>query len=277
MYKVKGGDSLYLKAREGEEPMRIDYHVHAMAHGEYEYNPQWINQYLEFAYIKGLKEIGFSEHDEFAAQVDGKLSQETQIARPHGIDIRWGIEVDYIPGQEDRINDIIAQQEYDYVIGSVHYIDGWGFDHPDSRMDFDDRDIDEIYSQYAGILMQMAQSGYVDVVGHIDLVKIWGHRPRHKTTLYYLDPVLRAIKKYNLAIEINSAGLRKPVAEIYPATDILDRMYAYSIPITFGSDAHHPEQLGEGLEKAYHVAWQAGYRYLTRFIRHEKMITAIEL
>ncbi|MFA7078876.1 MAG: PHP domain-containing protein, partial [Syntrophomonas sp.] len=119
--------------------MRVDYHVHVLAHGEYNYNLQWVNQYIDAAYQKGIREIGFSEHDEYTNQVVFELFKEMQARRRHDISLKMGVEMDYIPGQEEIIKDIIAQREYDYVIGSVHYLDGWGFDHPDFKRGFDHR------------------------------------------------------------------------------------------------------------------------------------------
>jgi histidinol-phosphatase (PHP family) len=256
--------------------MLIDYHVHAVAHGEYLYKQEWINEFLDQAYERGIQEIGFSEHDEYKDMLDFNLLKKVQISRHNNIDVKIGLEVDYVPGREEEIRDIILQNEYDYIIGSVHYIDGWGFDHPDFKAGFDDREIDDIYSQYANILMKMVQSTCFDVVGHIDLVKIWGHRPKRRTSLYYLEPVLKAIKKYGLAVEINSAGLRKTVEEIYPASNLINMMFAYNIPITFGSDAHHPDQIGEGLVEAYRSARQAGYKYLVRLSQREKLVTPMD-
>jgi histidinol-phosphatase (PHP family) len=256
--------------------MLVDYHVHAIAHGEYAYNQEWLNEFLDGAHHQGIKEIGFSEHDEFKDQVDFKLLEKMKINRLHNIDIKLGLEVDYIPGREEKIRDIIQQNEYDYIIGSVHYINGWGFDHPDFKDRFDEFDIDYLYSQYTSILMKMVQSNCFDVVGHIDLIKIWGHRPSKRTSLYYFEPVLKAIKKNGLAVEINSAGLRKMVEEIYPASNLVNMMFAYNIPIVFGSDAHNPGQLGEGLAEAYRSARQAGYKYFVRLNQHEQLITPID-
>ncbi len=255
--------------------MLVDYHVHVVAHGEYGYSQDWVNQFLDSASKRGIQEIGFSEHDEFMHLVDFNTFQVVQNAHRHNIDIKLGIEMDYIPGQEQNINETIRQKPYDYVIGSVHYIDGWGFDHPDFQSGFDERDIDDIYGQYAHILMQMVQSGCFDVVGHMDLVKIWGHRPRRRSSLDYLTPVLEAVRKNNMAVEINSAGLRKKVAELYPEEALVNRMFRYDIPITFGSDAHHPDQIGEGLTEAYQSARKAGYRYLVRFNQHNKITTVL--
>jgi histidinol-phosphatase (PHP family) len=256
--------------------MRVDYHVHVAAHGEYSYMQEWIDQYLDWAWHRGIREIGFNEHDEFSALVDLELIKKIQAEKPHGISVKLGIEVDYIPGREEKIQQIVSQAEYDYVIGSVHFIEGWGFDHPDFRGGFSERDIDHVYSQYAALLLSMVQTPGLDVVGHIDLVKIWGHRPGKHTALHYFETVLKAIQKIGLAVEINCAGLRKEVAELYPAADILARMFSYDIPITIGSDAHHPEQIGEGLEAAYRAARQAGYRYLVRFDQHQQLITPLE-
>lgn len=256
--------------------MWVDYHVHVVAHGEYNYSQEWLDQYLDRASQIGMQEIGFTEHDEFTSLVDMDLVRKIQAERRHDIEVRLGIEVDYTPGRERIIKEIITRYNYDYTIGSVHFIEGWGFDHPDFRAGFAERDIDEIYAHYAAIMLQMVQSGCFDVVGHLDLVKIWGHRPQRHSALDYLEPVLQAIKKYGLTVEINSAGLRKEVAEIYPALDIVKRMYSYDIPITFGSDAHNPQQIGEGLGAAYRSAWLAGYRYLVRFRQHEKLLTPME-
>ena len=253
--------------------MLVDYHIHAAAHGENRYSLEWMNLFLEKARQEGIKELGFSEHDEFINLMDYQVFEQIKMEWSRKITVRLGIEVDYIPGREPEIKSLIQQNPYDYVIGSVHFIDGWGFDHPDYREGFNQRDIDDIYGSYAKILLQMSQTRSFDIVGHIDLVKIWGHRPQKHSSLYYLEPVLKSIKYYDLAVEINSAGLRKEVKEIYPAADIADRLYQYDIPITFGSDAHNPDQTGEGLTDAYQCARRAGYRYLVRFEKRQKIYT----
>lgn len=256
--------------------MRVDYHVHGVAHGEYKYELEWIEQYVNMALDRGIKEIGFSEHNEFAAQIDDNLLNEIQNKHGSKIKIRLGLESDFFPGKEEEIKAVTKQRAYDYIIGSVHFIDGWGFDHPDFKKDFDKQDIDEIYLKYAALLTQMVQSNCFDVVGHLDLLKIWGHRPCRQSSSFYFDSVLKAVREHGLAVEINTAGLRKPVGELYPAPEIINKMFAYDIPITFGSDAHLPEQVGEGLSVAYRAAWQAGYRYLVRFERHNQIVTAID-
>jgi histidinol-phosphatase (PHP family) len=255
--------------------MLVDYHVHVVAHGEYKYSWEWINKYLLQARQQGIEEVGFSEHDEFCSLTSCQLIEQLQKEWNGTITIRKGLEADYIPGRETEIIELMGKNAYDYIIGSIHFIDGWGFDHPDFRNGFEERDIDETYQRYTELLIQMAQTRLFDIVGHLDLIKIWGHRPRRQTSRHYFEPVLKTIKEYGLTVEINSAGLRKEVAEIYPALELIERMFQYSIPITFGSDAHHPEQIGEGLARAYQLARQAGYRYLVRFARRKGITTSI--
>lgn len=244
--------------------MLLDYHVHAVAHGEYDYSPAWIGKFLARASEFGLQEIGLAEHDEYRKLVNHALIAEIQGQFP-GLRIRRGLEVDFIPGREQVIKDFLACGNYDYVIGSVHFIDGWGFDHPDYRQGFESRDVDEIYQAYFNLVKQAVESELFDIMGHIDLIKIWGHRPSRHNIAFYLDPVLKSIKAQGIVIEINSGGMRKPVGEIYPGPEILNMMKALDIPITLGSDAHHPDQVGEGLQQAAHLACQAGYRKVVRF------------
>lgn len=254
----------------------LDYHVHVLSHGEYEYQRDWLNSFLDQACRKGIKEIGFSEHDEFFQKVDLAIYQSLKIERQSDITLKLGIEVDYIPGLEIDLKKLVNRSELDYSIGSIHFIDGWAFDHPDHKQGFSDFDIDEVYARYANLLVTMVNSGLFDVVGHLDLVKIWGHRPRKKEAAYYFEPVLLAIQKSKMAVEINSAGLRKPVQEMYPAADLLALMFAKNIPITFGSDAHHPEQVGEGLREAYQMARRAGYKSQVAFYQHAQTARLIE-
>lgn len=253
----------------------IDYHVHAIAHGEFEYTRDWINQFIDRAFHNGVNEIGFCEHDEFIDRVDLQLFEELQKNKRQNITLKLGVELDYIPGNEPALAEFVKAIDYDYIIGSVHFIDGWGFDHPDFKGGYEERNIDEIYGQYTDILMQMVASDHFDIVGHIDLVKIWGHRPLRKRILNYYDPVLKAIKYYGLAVEINSGGLRKPVGEIYPSSEIIERMFDYNIPITLGSDAHHPDQLGHGLPEAYRSARRAGYNRCIQFNHRDKLVVPL--
>lgn len=250
--------------------MLLDYHIHAVAHGEYQYSKEWINQFIDTALKRGIKEIGLSEHDEYSSYINVNIIKEIQKERAEDINIRLGLELDYIPGNEDKIKHIIRENEYDYLIGSIHYIDGWAFDHPDYKDEFEIRDIDEVYSRYSQLLIQMINSGLFDIVGHMDLVKKWGHRPSQNRGLLYMESVLDAISKSSMVVELNSAGWRKPVNELYPEPALLELMFNKNIPITLGSDAHHPDEVGEGLKEALLLARKAGYKYITAFNKRQQ-------
>lgn len=243
--------------------MLADYHIHVAAHGEHIYSAEWIERFLDTAVKKGISEIGFSEHQEYAEMVDWAIVERVGSKRKN-IKIRCGLEADYIPGQESRARNYTMGCRYDYIIGSVHFIEGWGFDHPDFRGGFDAYDIDEIYRKYFNLVGRMAQSGLFDIVGHMDLIKIWGHRPRSSINTF-IDPVLQAIRQAGIAVELNSAGLRKPVCEMYPAQDILREMYNLNIPVTLGSDAHHPDQVGEDFDSLVQTATSVGYKAIMTF------------
>jgi len=254
----------------------VDYHIHVVAHGEYRYEYWWLYRFLQNARAKNIKEVGFSEHDEYASMIDSQIIQKVQNEF-QDIKVRLGLEVDYIPGREEKIKEIIASKAFDYVIGSVHFIDGWGFDHPDFKERFDEKDIDDIYEAYFSLVCEAVKSDLFDIVGHIDLIKVWGHRPRRKSTLYYIEPLLKRIKESGMVIEINSSGMRKPVKELYPAKDILQMIKAMNIPITLSSDAHHPDQLGFNYDQVVSILHQIGFKYLTTFNKRKKILMPLRI
>ncbi|NLL87045.1 MAG: histidinol-phosphatase HisJ family protein [Syntrophomonadaceae bacterium] len=254
--------------------MLLDYHVHAVAHGEYQYNCPWIRKFIETARSRQLSEIGFTEHDEYAAKIDYRLL-ETLRQEYDDITIKIGLEVDYWEGREKQIQQLLSSYPYDYIIGSIHYLDGWAFDHPDYRDGFEQKDIDQVYKRYFQLLGRMVDSGLFTIVGHFDLIKKWGHRPIGHRLNYYYDEVLNKIKKSDLCVELNSAGLRKPVGELYPGPEVLKVMASMKIPITLASDAHHPSEVGEGVREAAQAAWAAGYREIASWSRGKRVMVPL--
>lgn len=241
--------------------MLQDYHVHALAHGEYQYTYEWLKKFLITARERQIVELGFAEHDEFISQIDTAVLKRLQEEFPD-IKLRLGLEVDYIPGREDYIRQLGQSYDFDYIIGSVHFIDGWGFDHPDFCHLFEEKDIDQVYCRYFELVQMAVNSGLFDIIGHLDLIKIWGHRPQRHNVLFHVEQLLNSIKAAGMLIEINSAGLRKPVGEIYPQQEIIDLMASKQIAVTLGSDAHHPRQVGEGLHEARNIILNAGFTHL---------------
>ncbi len=255
--------------------MLQDYHIHALAHGEYQYTYDWLRTFVIAARERGITELGFSEHDEYLSRIDLAVLQRLRQEFPD-MNIRLGLEVDFIPGREEHIREISRQYDFDYLIGSIHFIDGWGFDHPDFSHLFTGKDIDQIYRSYFELVHRAVKSGLFDVVGHLDLIKIWGHRPRKHSVKHYVEPLLNSIKAAGMVIEINSAGLRKPVKEIYPAPELVDLIFSRGIAVTLGSDAHHPAQLGEGLPEARQMLIDAGFKSIAGFDQRQTKLLPLE-
>ncbi len=249
----------------------IDYHVHVCADGEYAFTLERVEKYVEQCRLLGISEIGISEHHEVLEKLDWKvLAPFRQESSPA---VRIALEIGYEPGMEADINRMISGQPYDYIIGSLHFIDGWAFDHPDYRHQFEQRNVDQVYSRYYELLEQLVESSLFDVIGHLDVVKKWGHRPADCAAYrMILERLLKKVQTAGMVIEINSAGLRKPVAELYPSPEIIALMYEHDIPICLGSDAHRPEEVGMGLDTAATAARRAGYRKIISFERRQRKL-----
>jgi histidinol-phosphatase (PHP family) len=145
------------------------------------------------------------------------------------------------------------------VLGSVHFVDGWAFDDPDKRDRYSEWEIRELWERYFRDLIAAAESGLADVIGHIDLVKKFGYVPEGDLGALYAD-VAAALAGTGVAVEVNTAGLRKPCAELYPSAKLLSALHAAGVPVTVGSDAHAPAEVGSAWDEARAALLDAGYR-----------------
>jgi histidinol-phosphatase (PHP family) len=186
------------------------------------------------------------------------------------IEILLGYEVDWLPS---HIDERVLGAEVDFLIGSVHFIDKWSFDNPEFIGGWEERSVDEIWQAYFEATEAMAKSGLFDIAGHFDLIKVFKYLPKKDIRLLAKN-TLKAIKKSNMVLEVNSAGLRKPIGELYPSKLLLEEAFALDIPITFGSDAHSVDQVGFGYEEAVTMAKAVGYKKAVTFEKRErKLIT----
>jgi histidinol-phosphatase (PHP family) len=253
---------------------RIDLHNHTTRCNHAEGT---LSQYIERAIALGIDIYGFSEHapmdfdPHYRLAFEEMEAYEAEIlnAQKHyqtQIDIRLGYEVDWLPGHMDAR---VLGAKVDYLIGSVHFIDKWSFDNPEFLSGWKERDVDEIWEAYFEAITAMAKSGYFDIVGHLDLIKVFKYLPKQDIRLLAKE-ALRAIKTSGMVLEINSAGLRKPIGELYPSQLLLEEAASLDIPITFGSDAHSPKQVGFGYEEAVASAKAAGYTQAVTFRQRQK-------
>ncbi|SFV54922.1 Histidinol-phosphatase [hydrothermal vent metagenome] len=253
---------------------RIDLHNHTTRCNHAEGS---VEEYVLQAIKLGIDIYGFSEHapmdfdshyrlkfDEMNAYKSDILNAKEKYKQD--IEILFGYEVDYLKGHMDTR---VLNAKVDYLIGSVHFIDKWGFDNPEFIAGWKDKSIDEIWKAYFEAIENMAKTGYFDIVGHFDLIKVFKFMPSSDIRILAKD-ALKAIKKSNMVLEINTAGMRKPIAELYPSPLLLEEAYALDIPICFSSDAHAVEQIGFKYDEAINLAKSIGYTKAVTFEKREK-------
>jgi histidinol-phosphatase (PHP family) len=249
-----------------------------------------VDRYREVAEERGIAELGVSEHiyrfrqalsvwehSFWRAEAKDDLDDYVGFLRDQ-TDLRVGIEADFVPGREDRLQNLLDQTELDYVIGSVHFLG-------DRAVDHDGYDIwdtyrhqpDEVWRRYFDTLGEAASTGMFDILAHPDLVKVWGRqRPYPEGDLRrFYDRAMEGIAETRPAIELSTAGLRKPVGELYPATAFLEMCLEAGCPVSLSSDAHEPGHVGYGYEKALEVLDSLGVRELAVFERRERRLEPI--
>ncbi len=269
--------------------MRIDIHNHTTLCNHAVGTTQ---EYIKKAIELGIDIYGFSDHAPAKNNFDPKyrMAQSSQISYEKeilnlkekykdDIKILLGYEVDFIQG--DYILDEVLDAKVDYLIGSIHFIpesdakyslfnsNFWGFDNPEFIDQYQSKDIDKIYQDYFDAVSKMAKSAKFDIAGHLDLIKVFGFRSSKDVRSIALE-ALKNIKKSNMVLELNPAGLRKPVQEQYPSRSLLEVAYELDIPITFGSDAHKLDDIGFKYEEITTIAKQVGYSKCITFENRDK-------
>lgn len=238
-------------------------------------------EYAAWAAGQGLEEIGFSDHapmprDDFddwrmhQDQLAEYVARVTQARHTHPrLRIKLALEVDYLPGYEGWIRDLAARQPWDYLIGSVHYLGDWDIDNPRKLSRWQERDPAEVWRAYCAQLTRAAASGLFDIIGHADLAKKFAIYPAEDPGPWFA-PFWAAARAAGVAIELNTAGLRKECREIYPSRALLEAAFAAGVPITFGSDAHAPEEVGADFDRALALARAVGYTRWVRFTQRRR-------
>jgi histidinol-phosphatase (PHP family) len=265
--------------------MLTDYHVHlrpdepehtAARH----FTAANAERYREMAAERGIAELGVAEHVyRFTAALEiwqhpfwrayavDDLDDYCAFVREE-TDLRLGIEADFVPGREDRMASLLEARELDFVVGSVHFL-------REHAVDLDDEwDVwgrgespERVWGRYFETVAEAARSGLFDVMAHPDLVKVWGpQRPRPEgDPRRWYEPAVEAFADAGVAVEVYTAGLRKPVGEIYPARAMLEMVADAGCPVALSSDAHVPGDLGFGYEQAVALLEEVGIRELCVF------------
>jgi histidinol-phosphatase (PHP family) len=254
----------------------VDYHMHLRnGNGEIAHETSAVDPFVESAREAGIDEIGFTEHIYYFKQsrslwtvpyhtercvydIEAYVSAVV-TARGRGLPVKLGIEVDYVPGREDKTRELLAPYPWDYLLGSLHYIGPLGVDNEPRLVD--SVGVEEAWRLYFDALAAAARSGLFDALSHPDLVKIFGAR----AASFDYGPVVASIADSGVAVEVSTAGLHKPVRELYPNPEFLTACRALEVPVTLASDAHSPDVVGRDFDRALELLRSAGYDTVTVF------------
>lgn len=259
-----------------------DYHLHTpLCH----HATGWPTEFAAHAVDLGLEEIGFADHNPMPAHFDDwrmaredlpRYLEEVEKARAAfpELRIRVGLECDFLDGREAWIDELRGMADWDYFIGSVHYLpEGWEVDHP-KYVGRHVGDVEQIWTSYWATYERCIRSRLFDFVAHPDLPKKFGFRPDGDLRRYY-EPAIAALAETDTPFEINTAGWRKDCAEQYPARQFLELAHAAQLPLLISSDAHAVAELAAGFPEAVALAKSVGFTHTVRFHRREKSLVAL--
>jgi histidinol-phosphatase (PHP family) len=243
-----------------------------------------VRPYVAQARSRGIAEIGFTEHvyrftvarewidhpgwtKRATADLDAYVACLGE-ARAAGLPVRAGLELDHVEGREADAAAIAARPEWDYLLGSVHWLGHLQVDHPRNAI-WDHAPVREIWERYVDAACRAAATGSYDSMAHPDLAKVFGHRPEPKPLDLY-SRLADAFAEAGVCAEVSTAGYRRALAEIYPDPELLAMFHEREVPITLGSDAHTAEGVGKDFDRARRVIHDAGYTTVTAFDRRER-------
>ena len=256
-----------------------DYHTHPQGHRVQRYTQALLQPWADSAHKIAFSDIAFTDHDRYHAGID--FDEIDRLCEKNtDLKIRSGIELDNDPVHSAAGRKWIEKHwdKLDFVLGSVHFLDrdDQMFDSvPAGAEQFDGRDIDAIYADYFRRVREIAATGLVDCLAHIDLVKIHGHRPNAEIEAI-AGETLDLIRSRNLAIELSTAGWRKPVNEPYPSDRIIELAIEKGIPFTTASDAHSHVQLGENFHRLAEKMSTLGIREVCVFEKHRRFVKSLQ-
>jgi histidinol-phosphatase (PHP family) len=265
--------------------MIVDYHMHLRGPAgpdgaePLDFSLEAIERFLDTAARRDVDEIGFTEHVYYFRQtrdvwfLDYHLQRclhdldaycDTVLeAKQRGLPVKLGLEVDYVPGRQAELAELIAPYPFDYLLGSVHEVVDFAVDERPGV--WERLSVEEVWRSYFSTLCELARSGYVDVMAHPDLAKIYGQRPSPEVVAELAEAAAEAFADCDVAVEVSTAGLRKPVGEIYPSLGFLEACRRRGVPITTASDAHTSDLVGKDFDRALELARRAGYASVSVF------------
>lgn len=273
--------------------VRPDYHMHLE---NYALDRASLLRLVDAAAAADVTEIGITEHAHNFVQcrtlypadnawihgrdVPGRRNWDVDTyfdlldgARREGLPVRAAMEWDYCPGREREVERWLGEYDWDFALVGVHWLPGrgggwWGFDLPEHRQEWEHRPTDEVYAEYFRLLREAVDTRLFDIVAHPDVVKVFGHRPSGYPRGWH--EAASAMARAGICAEVNTAGWRKPVAELYPSSDLLIALRTAGVPIVISSDAHYAEHIGYAFDRAEALVLEVGYTTRCRFERRRR-------
>lgn len=260
----------------------IDYHLHTARCG---HARGTMAEYVAMAAARGLREVGFADH--FPLGLLGYTPQKKVSMEPEewpeymaqvqalgaaggAVTVKLGTEVDYLPGRSRFTAELLRGYPLDYVIGSVHFIGGWDFSHPAQVEEYRRRDLSAIYDAYFTLVWEAIAAGFCDIIGHADVIKKFGFRLSDEVMEPYWRRTAALLAEHGVCLELNTAGLDAPVGECYPGERLLELCAEAGVPVTLGSDAHAPGQVGRHFQVAVAALRRVGYCEVARFVQRQR-------
>lgn len=273
--------------------MLTDYHVHLRPDGEGTEFDKYMtaenaDRYRASAEEAGVAELGASEHiyrfkqalavwdhPYWLANAVDDIDRYEDFVR--STDLKLGIEADYVPGREEQMAELLEGHDWDYVLGSVHFLKQAAVDHEGYDIWRERSDPDDIWREYFETLAAAARTGSYDIMSHPDLVKIWGKdRPVPTRDLrFFYEPAVEAFAEVGVTVEMSTAGLRKPIGEIYPAPAFIDMCLDAGLSFALSSDAHEPMYIGHGYEQALELLAAHGITEIATFTKRERKLEPV--
>jgi histidinol-phosphatase (PHP family) len=255
---------------------KTDYHIHTT----YSDGREAPEACIAAAVKKGLREVGFSDHITLSEGkqkwcMDPKLLPEytrhiMRLKKEHPeIEIRLGIELDYIPNMDKITKKIVAGFPFDYIIGAVHYIGDETIEM--GPQFFLGKNIDLIYENYFNLVCEAASTGFYDIIGHPDYITMQRLRPDGDIAHLY-NMMASAFEIHDVAFELNTNGRNKPLHDFYPDRNYLPLFAEHGVPVCVNSDAHFPERIGQYFDEAYELLKQSGFSEMAVFKDRERYL-----
>lgn len=269
--------------------MIVDYHMHLRAPREQGSEPlahtiDAVERFVVRALERGVDEIGFTEHVYYFRQTRAvwqlpyhleRCSYDLEAyvgvlldARARGLPVKLGLEIDHAPGRQDELAELLLPYPWDFLLGSVHEVLDVAVDQNPGI--WERLSVEDVWRRYVRSVLELAGGGHVDVMSHPDLAKIYGRRPGQRVLEELYEELAHGLAQAGVAAEVSTAGLRKPVGEIYPSDGLLHRFARHGVPITTASDAHESHLVGEDFDRALQLVRSAGYDTISVFDQRER-------